>query len=987
MPDIRGTVSILLAGLLAGWCCIAPVHARPVELPTIEAVEAHVGAGRHAEALEGYRLLLDQAQGSEALQIAVRLAEIANATGQPHLALEALEPHLTEAAMAAPELFDAGQELLVEAASMTGRQDMAISAARRLVAFRRDTWGEDAPALQAGRLTLSGLLDQQGQHDEARALRDEAFAVLAKGDPELYLRMLNNTAIVLQDGGALDEAAQVFARLIAALEEDGASLSLGITHFNAAILDRDRRRHDAAIDHHRRAIEILEAVAGPDSAHAIAAIGGLGQTYVFAGRPASAMPLLRDALERARRALGDSDDTMLQANNLAAVLRTLGRFAEAEPLDREAYGWREANLGPAHPATLTSRKNLALDLVGLDRPDEAQTYYDAIVATLEGTRGPDHPLTRDMRLERDMIAALTGTAPAEGFDLDAISDRAEPSGDNVLLANRLAGIAGRRGDERTELALNRLSLRLADAWHGPYHPTTLAMLTNVARSESALDTEESFATYVELERRLRIWSRREFASTSDPATLEQVATTTRENIGDIMRYSFHALRDNPQVMQLVGRLLVEWKTPGSLERALLDGIRDRLPPEDLALLERVRALRAESLSHPDAADADLAMAEAMLAERIGGLARLEGEGQRSYEAILAGLAEGEAVLDFLSVPLRSASGKVEERIFAMMAWHGGDAMLADLGLAADFEALIPPDGKLMTEAARRKLHDMTVGRFGDRVAKVGRLFVVPDGVTHLIPFDGLLDGQGRLLIETRDVRILRNARAIPPADREQVAQPGPMLLVGAVDYGPDGMSALPASGPEVEAIAARMTAAGYEPEILRGTDAGEAEVRATSGGRRILHFATHGFFRPVEAGETAPLWRAGIALAGAGDSDEARQAADDGILYAAEVASWDLSGVDLVVLSACDTAQGDRSYVEGLNGLPSALAIAGARRSLLARWPVGDRGAAIFMDRFYAHLAATSSYDEAVRRTKLDAIEGRLDVEDDTWLAFALIAN
>src|SRR5690606_30918971 len=111
--------------------------------------------------------------------------------------------------------------------------------------------------------------------------------------------------------------------------------------------------------------------------------------------------------------------------------------------------------------------------------------------------------------------------------------------------------------------------------------------------------------------------------------------------------------------------------------------------------------------------------------------------------------------------------------------------------------------------------------------------------------------------------------AIPPADREQVAQPGPMLLVGAVDYGPDGMSALPASGPEVEAIAARMTTAGYEPEILSGTDAGEAEVRAASGGRRILHFATHGFFRPVAAGETAPLWRAGIALAGTGDGDGA----------------------------------------------------------------------------------------------------------------------
>jgi hypothetical protein len=56
-------------------------------------------------------------------------------------------------------------------------------------------------------------------------------------------------------------------------------------------------------------------------------------------------------------------------------------------------------------------------------------------------------------------------------------------------------------------------------------------------------------------------------------------------------------------------------------------------------------------------------------------------------------------------------------------------------------------------------------------------------------------------------------------------------------------------------------------------------------------------------------------------------------LYAAEVTTWPLSGVDLVVLSAWDMAQGDRSYVKGLSSLPSALAVVGARRSLLARWP------------------------------------------------------
>ncbi len=989
MPAMRGTASKFLTAFVLWWCGLAPCFAQDVSPPTMQAAEADVRAGRYGDALKIYQALLKKAHGPDALRIAIRLAEIANAVGQPALALQTLEPRLAAAdAVASPDLYDPGQEALIEAASQTGRPDIAVAAARRLVAFRRDRLGETAPALQAGRLTLSGLLDEQGMHEEAQELREKAFTVLEKGDRDLYVRMLNNTAVMLQNRGALDRASEIFDRLIAVLSKGDDRLSLGITYFNAAILERDRRRYDAAIARHQRAIEVLNAAAGPNSADTIAAIGGLGQTYAFAGRPAAALPLLRDALARARSALGASDDTMLQANNLAGVLRTLGLYAEAEPLDREALEWREANLGQAHDSTLVSRKNLALDLIGLGQPQKARTYYDSIVATLESTRGHDHPLTRDIRRERDMLAVLTGTADAAGASFDAISEDAKPTAESVRLANLLAGIAGRQGDADKELALNRLSLRLADAYYGEYHPTTLAMLTNTARSESALERKESFATYVELERRLRIWSQREIASTTDTATLEQVAATTRENIGDILRYSFRFLRGKPQLIALVGRVLVEWKTPGTLERALLDGARDELSQDDLALLERVRALRAESLSGPDATDANLVVAEARLAEKIGGLARLEHGRQRSYPAILSGLDKDAAVLDFVSAPLRSPNGKVEERIFAMMAFQNGDAQLADLGLAADFEALVPADGKLSGDRERRKLYDMTIGKFQPRLAKINRLFIVPDGVTYLIPFEGLLDDKGHALIETRDVRIVRNARSIPPADGDRPAEPGRMLLVGDVDYGDGaGLAALPATGPEVDAIAGRMKAAGYETDILRKGQATEEATRKAASGRRILHFATHGFFEPVGADDTAPLWRAGIALAGAGDAEQTHRRGDDGTLYAAEIASWDLSGVDLVVLSACDTAQGDRSYVEGLNGLPSALAIAGARRSLLARWPVSDQGAAIFMDRFYAHLVETRSYDEAMRRTKRDAIEGRMDVDKDTWLAFALVSN
>jgi CHAT domain-containing protein len=258
-----------------------------------------------------------------------------------------------------------------------------------------------------------------------------------------------------------------------------------------------------------------------------------------------------------------------------------------------------------------------------------------------------------------------------------------------------------------------------------------------------------------------------------------------------------------------------------------------------------------------------------------------------------------------------------------------------------------------------------------------------------VPFDGLLDAAGRNLVERRDVRIGRNARSITSGGAERPVEPGGVLLVGGVDYGKgDLLSELPYTSNEIQAVAQTLRKGAFGATLLEGKAADEPGTRDAVGDNRILHFATHGFFAPVSDTESAPLWRAGIALAGANAGGEAASPANDGMLHAAELTAWPLSKVELIVLSACDTAQGDRSYVEGLSGLPSALAAAGVKRSLLARWPVDDRGAANFMARFYEHLVATKSYSGALRQTKLDAIAGNIaNVGSDTWLAFALITN
>ncbi|OWJ64283.1 CHAT domain-containing tetratricopeptide repeat protein [Inquilinus limosus] len=990
---IAAAAAILL--LAGGGAAAQPSD--PAGQAAVAQAEADVEAGHYAQAIKRYQRLLDAAgDGPAAFPLALRLAELSNAVGRPDLSTDVLVPRMKTAAGIPVEQVESGYELLTEATGMLGLRDDAVTYARALVGARQKRLGEDAPATLAARLTLSVVLERAGAAEEARDLRRDALDRLQRGDPDLYVRILNNTAIVLQNGGRLDSAADMFGRLVQALAMQPESPELGITHFNLAVLDRDRRQYGPAIEHHRKAIEILERLMGPLSAETIAAVGGLGQTYDIAGRPAAALPLLRDAHDRAVKALGDSDDTMIQANNLANVLRQLQRFDEAEPLDRTALAWRERNLGPADESTLISRKNLALDLIGLDRPKDAMELYRQVVATLEKDRGPGNPETVDLRRERDMLAILTGTAPADDAAFAKLAADAKPSADSVHMANLLAGIAEKRGDAATEGRLHRLSLRLSEATYGALDPHTLAMLTNVARFERQQKAKTATATYRVLEQRLRLWSRREIASTSDLAVMELVAATTREPLGDILSYARSASASDPAASALFATVLLEWKDVLSLERTMLDTAAAGLSADDRALLDRVRALQAESLRQPrDTAAAEgtaheLGIAEATLSDRVTGLRQLEEQRRRPYAAILAGLGPKEAVADFIIAPLKVSKGVVEDCILAMVGRGDGNVWLYDLGAAADVERWLQTPDDIAGQEGRRALYKILIAPLEGKLDGVERLDVVPDGILNLVPFDGLIDEAGRNLIVTRDVRIARSARAIH-GDQETPppVEAGGMLLVGDVDYGAGlAMSTLPATGMEVDTIAQTMARIGFTPQVLRGTAADEADVRAAAGGRRILHFATHGFFDPVSAGEAAPLWRAGIALSGANGAREDRVAADDGVLYAAEMMAWPLAGVDLVVLSACDTAQGDRSYIEGLSGLPSALAVAGARRSLLARWPVSDRGTALFMIRFYQALAMTRSYEQAIRLAKLDAIAGRLPgVSDDVWLAFAMIAN
>ena len=90
---------------------------------------------------------------------------------------------------------------------------------------------------------------------------------------------------------------------------------------------------------------------------------------------------------------------------------------------------------------------------------------------------------------------------------------------------------------------------------------------------------------------------------------------------------------------------------------------------------------------------------------------------------------------------------------------------------------------------------------------------------------------------------------------------------------------------------------------------------------------------------------------------------DDGILLSSEISTIDLSKVDLVVLSACDTGLGLLS-TEGVMGLQYGFKQAGVQTILMSLWKIDDAATREFMIEFYRNLLSGVPKQESLNKTR-----------------------
>lgn len=164
----------------------------------------------------------------------------------------------------------------------------------------------------------------------------------------------------------------------------------------------------------------------------------------------------------------------------------------------------------------------------------------------------------------------------------------------------------------------------------------------------------------------------------------------------------------------------------------------------------------------------------------------------------------------------------------------------------------------------------------------------------------------------------------------------------------------------------------------------------------VLHLATHGFFyTPNEAAEidylrgySDAMSLSGLVMAGGNRAWTGKALPEGvlgGILTASDIASLDLSGVELVVLSACRTGDGEAT-AEGLYGLQRAFKKAGVKTMVMSLWDVDDMIGTELMTAFYKNLL-----DESYAMDKRKAFDAAKSLIRDKyrepyyWAGFVML--
>lgn len=897
---------------------------------------------------------------------------------------------------------------LGQAFQSEGRLAEAEPLFRRAIQIDETVAASEYPALAEALNDLAGLLKDQARYPEAEQLFLRSLTIREKhaGPASRAVATLeNNLAALYDDEGKFSDAEALYRKALAidekVLGSDHPDLAIDLN--NLAELCQEEGRYAEAEPLFEHALAIREKSLGADNAEVGMSLSNLADVYKAQGRFDQAETLLQRALAIEEKSAGpQSLSVATVANNLGGLYRSRGRFAEAEPLFRRALAIDKQALGPENPKVASDLNNLALLYANQGKLNDAEPFYLQTLAIDEKVFGAEH----------DKVATVL---------------------------NNLGSLYNSQGKYAESENAYLRALHIQEKIFGPDHPEIESTATNLAvlydsqgkyaeaapyfqRALGSLFHELQYSfTYMTEKDRLLFLKNIETRFPTYFSFVDRYHSRDPKLIGSM--YDL-LLWQKGSVATSIAQLRREIEGSGDAEATALlkslSGNRTQLA----ALLSGTAAPPQNQRAEIERLKTESDEVEKKLVSRSAAFREHQKLERTTWQQVRDRLHPGEVAVEFarfhyfengwrdrwlyVALVIRPDTRDQpqfidlgEDKPLEAAARTEMEETVATRGLIAESDVAVP--GREIYERLWKPLEPQLAGS--------KRIYVSPDGVLNQIPLGLIPLADGHLLMERRDLRLVLSTKDI----LRSTSRPGPSaaLLIGDPDFGlsPDSnppsvpsqtqLPRLPATGEEVDSIANLMKSRGWQVTEYTGKLASKTAVEQGPG-PRVLHLATHGFFKsdqalaanPESAEWEDPMLRSGLYFAGANRTLTGTGPAspDNGILTAMEAGSLNLSGTELIVLSACDTGRGEVQDGEGVFGLRRALEEAGAHGVLMSLWSVPDNETRELMLEFYSRWLRGMEMHEALKQAQL-AIRARVKKEHGGrdlpyyWGAFVLVGQ
>ncbi len=807
-----------------------------------------------------------------------------------------------------------------------------------------------------------------------------------------YAVSLNNLAGLYQSMGDLAKADPLYRK---ALEIQ--KIVPGETHPDyATTLDNFAGLHKAMGDYaraeplYRKALEIQRTARGENHPEYAVTLGNVAEFYQSMGDYEKAKPLCLQALDIQKARRGEQHpDYATSLNNLAMLYDSMGDDAVAERLYRQALEIRQVVLGEQHPDYANSLNNLASLYTARQEHAKAEPLYRQALEIKKNTFGETHPAVAvGLNNLAVLYVSMNDDAKAEPLLRQALAIQAGALGEThpayATSLSNLAVLYESRGDHAKAEPLVRQAVAITRG----HVESTAAVESERQQFVIARANRGSLNLYLSIAVSSGLYAKdvyQEVLLTKGAVWRRQQKTRTAQEDSQLAPLFTELRSVSTQRAQLT--LATPNPTTQDVWRQQIDQLAQRQEELERELSSRSTKYReAQQFVTVDKLRTSLPTDHALV-------------DFWEYSQLLPSADDKPAPLQF------------ERRLVAFVLRPDRPSVtLVPLGAVKPLAQLIDTwrkqtVGRLPAAAQTGQLlRERLWMPLEPHLTEIKTVLLSPDGVLGRFPFIALPGNTpGSYLLEQYALATVPVPQAIvsllreKDSDRPTVA--GNLLVLGDVDYDSQPDSQTPAApkkkfGRNLAAVrgdgwrgwgpldATRGELASIDKlfrdnfgsdgvTLLEKSEASEKRFRQEAPRHKILHVATHGFFAPemlrsalkdtVDRGSRfnesdssrrfagyPPGLLSGLALAGANQAPDSER--DDGILTALEVESLDLRGVQLVVLSACETGLGEVAGGEGLLGLQRAFQVAGTRSVVASLWQVSDDATRALMERFYDNL-------------------------------------